>query len=357
MTLDFVKIFLPLTLSFLLGIALTPTITSYLYKWRLWKRNARKDESVNEDKMSEVFKAINNADELHTPRVGGIIVWLSVFGTSAIIWILSRIIPGAFLDKLDFVSRGQTYLLLFTLIVASLAGLFDDLLGIFMSKGKFANGFPRRYMIGIVTIFGLVGGSWFYFKLGISDVSVPFSGLLALGFAFIPFFTFVTLAVFSTGVIDGIDGLAGGVMAIIFAAFSTIAFFQNQIDIAVFCATVTGGIMAFLWFNIPPARFYMGETGMLGLTMTLTVVAFLTNQVFVLPLIALMPAVTSISSALQIISKNIRGPEKGKIFKVAPLHHHFEAIGWSRPKITMRYWILSVIAAVLGIILALIQKI
>jgi phospho-N-acetylmuramoyl-pentapeptide-transferase len=129
---------------------------------------------------------------------------------------------------------------------------------------------------------------------------------------------------------------------------------QNQVDIAAFSLVVTGGILAFLWFNIPPARFYMGETGMLGLTITLAIIAFLTNQVILLPVIGGMLALTSLSSTIQIFAKKIWGPVKGKIFKVAPIHHHFQAIGWSREKITMRYWIVSLMLAVIGIVIAIV---
>ncbi len=208
-------------------------------------------------------------------------------------------------------------------------------------------------MFAFVGLVGLLFALWFYFKLGTNSVHIPFLDIdLYLGWLFVPFFIFVVMGTFSSGVIDGIDGLAGGVMATIFASYATIAFFQNQIDIAAFSGVVAGGILAFLWINIPPARFYMGETGMLGLTLTLTVIAFLTNQVLLLPVIGFPLLFTSLSSFLQIISKKIYGPE-GKIFKVAPVHHHFEAIGWSRAKITMRYWIISVVFSVTGIIIAL----
>ena len=116
----------------------------------------------------------------------------------------------------------------------------------------------------------------------------------------------VMLALFSSGVIDGIDGLSGGVMAPIFAAYAGIAFFNNQIDLAAFSATLVGGILAFLWFNVPPARFYMSETGMLGLTTTLAVIAFLTGEVLLLPLIAFPLVATTLSVIIQVASKKMR---------------------------------------------------
>ena len=162
----------------------------------------------------------------------------------------------------------------------------------------------------------------------------------------------VMLALFSGSVIDGIDGLSGGIMASIFSAYAGIAFFQNQIDLAAFCAVIVGGILAFLWFNIPPARFYMTETGILGLTTTLAVVAFLTQSVIVLPIIAFPLFVASGSVIIQQLSKKFRNGKK--VFLVAPIHHHFEALGWPSYKVTMRFWVLSMVSAALGMIIALI---
>jgi phospho-N-acetylmuramoyl-pentapeptide-transferase len=173
-----------------------------------------------------------------------------------------------------------------------------------------------------------------------------------LGILIIPFLMLVMVSLFSGGVIDGIDGLAGGVLASIFAAYAGIAFFQQQLDIAALCAVFTGGILAFLWFNIPPARFYMGETGMMGLTATLAVVAFLTRAEIPLLIIALPLYIASLSVIIQVLSKKFRNGKK--VFLVAPVHHHFEALGWPPEKVTMRFWVVGVICALLGMIVALI---
>jgi phospho-N-acetylmuramoyl-pentapeptide-transferase len=169
---------------------------------------------------------------------------------------------------------------------------------------------------------------------------------------FIPFFIVVMMAVYSTGIIDGIDGLSGGVFATTFSAYGVIAFALGMINLAAFCFVIVGGIMAFLWFNIPPARFYMTETGTMALTTTLAVVVFLTNQVFTLLIIGLPLVATTASSIVQLMSVKIRGK---KILKIAPLHHHFEAIGWPGAKVTMRYWVVSVVCAITGTIIALLS--
>ncbi len=356
MSLSLVKLFLPAVLSFAVGILITPLFTDIFYKYKMWKKVPRiVDGDSKKDEMSAAFKALGTDKmEMHTPRVGGVIIWMSIVISAILLLLIAVFHPTDVTTKLNFLSKNQTMLPFVALMVGAILGLVNDLMTVYVKKGVFVNGFPRRYMITFVALTGLVFAMWFYLKLGVDYIELPLTHHLSyIGIWFIPFFIFVFLATFSSGVIDGIDGLAGGVMAIIFAALSAIAFFQNQIDIAAFALVISGAILAFLWFNIPPARFWMGETGMLGLVFALVVIAFLTDTVLILPIIGFPLVITSASSFIQIISKKIRGPVKGKIFRVAPLHHHFESIGWSREKITMRYWILSLMFAVVGVIVAL----
>jgi phospho-N-acetylmuramoyl-pentapeptide-transferase len=209
-----------------------------------------------------------------------------------------------------------------------------------------------KLKLGIIIIIGATAGWWFFSKLGMNSINIPGDGLLYLGAWFIPFVVLVMLATFSGGVIDGIDGLSGGVLASIFAAYSVIAYANNQIDLAALSLVISGATLAFLWFNIPPARFYMGETGMMPLTIVLATFAFLTDTVLLLPIIAFPLAATSFSSSAQLIAKKFGK----KVFRVAPLHHHFEALGWPTYKVTMRYWVLSVVFAISGVILAIMTK-
>lgn len=352
MDINLLKLFIPAILSFLIGIFITPFLSSFFYKYKLWKKVSRKE---NPDKMSKNFQIIHNEkEEIRTPRVGGIVIWGSIMLAMAVIFIVFILFPNDITSKLEFVSRNQTFLPLFALFVGAFIGLVEDLLEI-KGTGAFAHGLSGKKIIAIVAFLGLVMGWWYFDKLGIDYINVPIThSQIHLGFLFIPFFILVTLGTFSSRVIDGVDGLSGGVLATIFTSYAIISIIQNQLDLAAFCATVTGAILAFLWFNVPPARFYMGETGMLALTLSLSAVAFLTKQVLLLLVIGFPLVATSLSSFIQIWSKKIFGPEKGKIFKIAPLHHHFEAIGWSRSKITMRYWIFSVICATVGVVLAII---
>lgn len=329
-----------------------------------------------------IFNELHKEKEVNTPRMGGIIIWFSSATVIIGIWLMSQFFPNEIMSKLDFLSRSQTWLPLATLILGAFAGLIDDYLEVkatpssttaasyaeVATKAEPAgNGGPASLSQGglslkkrltIVSIIALACAWWFYTKLDVTGIGLPFGlGEFYLGPIFIILFLLTALFIYAGGVIDGLDGLAGGVFATMFGAYGGIAFYQQQIDLAAFCAAVAGGILAFLWFNIPPARFYMSETGTMGLTITLTVVAFMTDRLgegygfLVLPIIALPLVITVLSNIAQVLSKKFRGK---KLFRVAPLHHHFEAIGWPAYKVTMRYWVFSLMCAILGISLALI---
>jgi len=345
-----VKIFIPATVAFAIGILITPILTHYLYKHKMWKKQAR--TIATDGRETPIFNKLHAHKEVGTPKMGGIIIWASAVVTILLFWLAASLFPGSFAEKLNFLSRNQTWLPLFTLLVGALIGLLDDYFEVSGKLDYFAGGLSLKKRLTVVFLVGLIGAWWFFFKLEVASIIVPFLGELNIGLLFIPFFVFVMMAVYSGGIIDGIDGLSGGVFATIFTAYSIIAFFQNQIDLAAFCTVIVGGLLAFLWFNIPPARFYMSETGSMALTLTLTVVAFLTQQVLILPIIAFPLVVSSLSSIIQLTSKKLRDGKK--VFIIAPIHHHFEAIGWPGYKVTMRYWVLSIIFAIIGTIIALI---
>jgi phospho-N-acetylmuramoyl-pentapeptide-transferase len=347
---DILKIIFPTVLTFFLGIFVTPFFTKYFYQYKMWKKSPRCEADT-----SETFNGIHNKElEVSTPRPGGIIIWVSVLFTVCIIYLLSLVSPSDVTLKLNFFSRSQTLVPLGAFFFAAFVGLADDLLQIF-GRGSYAQDalVYRKVKIIFVTLIGFVISLWFYHKLDFSAIHIPFGGSLELGIWFIPVFIIVMLATWSTSVIDGLDGLAGGVLASIFTALAVIAFVGDQIDISALSGAIAGGILAFLWFNIPPARFYMGETGMLALTVVLSVIVFLTDSVLLLPVIALPLVATSLSVIIQIISYKFFN--KRRVFRVAPLHHHFQALGWPREKVVMRYWIVSVICAIMGVILFLIS--
>ncbi len=355
MIIDTVKVIAPAIIAFSIGIGITPFLTEYLYKNKMWKKRAGK--IAMDGKEAEVFNSLHKEKEVGTPRMGGVVIWLSATLTIVGIWIIAKLAPSDLTSKIDFLSRNQTWIPFFTLIIGSLIGLFDDFLEVQNSSSNNNGGLSLKKRLLAVIILGLLAGSWFYFKLDITGINLPVFGILNLGWLFVPFFALVTLVIYSGGIIDGIDGLAGGVFAIMFSAYATIAFFLEQINLAAFCAMLSGAILAFLWFNIPPARFYMSETGTMGLTLTLSVVAFMTDTlgngygILILPIVAFPLIATSFSNIIQIASKKFRGK---KIFLVAPIHHHFEALGWPAYKVTMRFWVISVIFALIGVIPALI---
>lgn len=354
MIIHVVKIFLPTTLAFAIGIIMAPRLINYMLAKKWWKKISRTEVS---DITNDSFAGLHDTkSEISTPRVGGIMIWGATLATISLMWIISKVFPSDLSAKLDFYSRNQTLVPLASLLFGAMVGLFDDFIQINGGSRFFANDDIkyRRIKIAIVAIVGALIGSWFFFKLGVSGIAIPFvSHPLYLGFLFIPFFIFVLVATFSTSVIDGMDGLAGGVLAIIFGAYAGIAYGKEMVDIAALCGVISGSILAFLWFNVPPAKFYMGETGILGLTVLLTVVAFLTDTVLLLPIIALPLVATSASIVIQITGYKYFN--KKRVFKIAPLHHHFHALGWSREKIVMRYWIVGMISAIAGLVLALVS--
>lgn len=339
-----------------ISLCFAPILIKILNQIKFWKKKAR--ENAISGEKAEIFYSLHKEREVQVPRGGGILIWVSVSLIIFFTFFLAKITQIWWIKKLDFLSRKETWLPLFALISASIVGLIDDTLTVY-GKGKYIGGgmgFWRRLLI--VSLIGLIGGSWFYFKLGWNTIHIPLffnfpAGIdIKIGWLIIPFFILVTLACWSGGIVDGLDGLAGGVFASIFAAFSILAFAQQKTNLATFCASIVGTLFAFLWYNIPPAKFYMGETGIMGLTSTLAVVSFFTDSVLVLPIIAGILVIEVGSVILQLLSKKIR---KKKIWLSTPIHHHFEAKGWPSYQVTMRFWILSIVFAILGVAIRLLR--
>jgi phospho-N-acetylmuramoyl-pentapeptide-transferase len=347
---DVVRVLIPAAAAFAVGIAGTPILTHYLYKFKAWKKTGGK--TAYDGSVASEFNRLHTHKEVKAPRFGGVVIWGSVVIVTGFLSIIAYVLPSPLANQLDFLSRSQTWIPVAALIVGALVGFIDDLF-IIRPGG---DGLRLRYRLIVVVLMSLFLGWWFYDKLDVHAINMPFMAPIELGWLIVPFFILVSLALYASGVIDGIDGLSGGVFASIFASYAIIAYVQNQTDLAAFCATIVGGLLAFIWFNIPPARFYMSDTGTMALTLTIPVVAFMTDSlgegigVAVLPIIGALLVVTVASDILQLLSKKLFGR---KIFRIAPLHHHFEAIGWPGEKVVMRYWVLSVVFAFLGVIIAL----
>ena len=336
--------------SFVIAILVTPILTHFLYKHKCWKKKVRK--LAPDGRETKIFAKLHKDKEIGTPRMGGVLIWAVTLTITLVFFGLGHFFPA--LRELNFLTRSQVWLPLFTLIAGALVGLADDLF-VIADKGKYVGGGIRfRHRVLYVIFIGLIGALWFYFKLDWDMIHVPFLGNFSMGLWFIPFFIIVMLGTFSSGVVDGLDGLSAGVFLPIFGSFAVISFMQGKYDLTAFLAVLVGAMTAYLWFNIPPARFYMGETGILGLAMTLSVVAFLTNSVFVLPIVGIILVIEAMSVIIQLTSKKFRNGKK--VFLVAPIHHHFEAKGWPAHKVTMRFWVVSFMASAFGLIIVLIDK-
>ena len=336
-------------MAFTIGIAITPLVTYFLFKFKVWKKTGGK-KAMGGHEATE-FNRLKGEGETKTPRMGGIVIWASALLTLGILYTLARLMPDSIFSNLDFLSRSQTLIPAAMLLVGAAIGFLNDFYDV-THKGQ-----GLRLSIRLFLITAIAGGLgwWFYDKLGVTGVNIPFDGTLELGILIIPFFILLVISLYASGVIDGIDGLSGGVFASIFAAYAGISIVQSQFDLAAFCATVVGAIMAFLWFNIPPARFWMTETGSMSLTLALATVVFMTdslgggNGIALLPIVGLPLIATVGSNVIQILYRKATGK---KFFRIAPVHHHFEAIGWPSYKVTMRYWIISIFCAVIGVIIA-----
>lgn len=348
---DVMKVFGLAALSFVSAMLWTPLLTRYLYRWKLWRKSVR---TMSPDgTKTPLFARLHKNRETLVPRLGGLLIWVTASGLAIVLWTLSRFTDTPFWDKANFLSRNQTWLPLFTLVAASLLGLLDDLAQVFGAGKYVAGGIKFRHRLFVVLLIALVGAYWFHAKLEWNSIYIPGVGEIFINGWYVPLFILVMMALFSSSIVDGIDGLSGGVFASIFGAYGGIAFFRGQIDLAAFAGVILGALLAFLWYNIPPARFYMGESGMFGLTTSLTVLAFLTDSVFALPVIGFVLVAEVASDIIQFASKKIRGK---KIFLIAPIHHHFEAKGWPPYKVTMRFWIISTVTAMIGMIIALIGR-
>jgi len=348
LTFNVIKVLGISAIASVIAILWCPLLINFLYKHKLWKKQAGKKAISGEDAV--VFNTLHKERETSVPRMGGLLIWITTVFVVLFFYVLSFIFPNTWFANLNFLSRSQTWLPLFTLITASFLGLLDDIL-VVSSLGSYIGGglsFKKRLLI--VALMGLIGGIWFYSNLGWDVISIPLIGSFSIGIFYIPLFIIVMIACWAGGIIDGLDGLSGGAFASIFGAFTIIAFLQGKVDLATFCAVITGTLFAFLWFNIPPARFYMSEVGTVGLATTLSVVAFLTDSVFVLPIIAGLLVMEVGSVILQLLSKKFR---KKKIFLSTPIHHHFEAIGWPPHKVTMRFWIIGIVLAIIGVVIKL----
>lgn len=318
--------------AFLLAMFLTPVYTFLAYRYKFWKK--QRSTSTTGEKLAVFTKLHADKFKRNIPTMAGIVFVAAI----------------AFVTFFFNLDRGQTWLPLAALVGGAAVGLLDDLINI-RGDGKGVAGLRSNIKFALITAIGLGLGWFFFVKLGFNTVHIPFLGDWVLGWVIVPLFAFVVVAAGNAvNISDGLDGLAGGLSSIAFGAFGIIALLQGQFILAGFCFTVVGALLSYLWFNIYPARFFMGDVGSFALGTSLGVVAMLTNTLFLLPVIGLVFVVEAGSSLIQIFSKKVF---KRKIFISAPIHHHLEATGWPETKITMRFWVIATVAAFTGVLLAL----
>lgn len=318
--------------SFVGAMLLTPVYTYFAYRYKFWKR--QRTTSTTGEALKVFTKLHAKKFERNIPTMAGIITMVAVIAVTLIF-------------NLD---REQTWLPIAAFIGGGLVGLLDDVINI-KGLGGGTRGIRSGMKFLLITAVAAIGAWFFYSKLGYSDVYVPFVGSIEIGWTIIPLFIFAVVATGNAvNISDGLDGLAGGLLATAYAAFGIIALMQGNAGIAGFCFTVAGALLSYIWFNIYPARFFMGDVGSFALGTALGVVAMLTDTIFLLPVIGLLFVIEGGSSLIQIISKRFF---HRKIFISAPIHHHLEATGWPETKITMRFWVIGQVMAFLGILIAL----
>lgn len=328
-----VRILLLGFLGFSVSMLITPIYTTLAYKYQWWKK-PRQNSITGE--VATVFQKLHAAKHRRNiPTMAGLIFVLA-----------TALVSLAF-----NLERTETWLPLAAFVGAGLIGLVDDIINI-RGSGKGVAGLSSKLKLSLTTLVALIGGLYFFFKLDITSINIPFYGDLGIGWLVIPLFVLVVVATANAvNMSDGLDGLAGGLATSAFTAYAVIAFMQGRYGVAAFCMTIVGALLSYTWFNIFPARFFMGDVGSFSLGTALGVIAMITDTVLLLPIIGLVFVAEAGSTLLQIASKKLRRGKK--IFKIAPIHHHFEASGWEETKVTMRFWVIGQVCGVLGLILFL----
>jgi phospho-N-acetylmuramoyl-pentapeptide-transferase len=341
-----IRVTLLTTVAFFIALAITPLWFKFLKKYKFGKQ-------LRDGAETPVFSELHK-NKAGTPTSGGIIIWSTVLGMAIILDIFNHLFGGVW-TYLNFINRGETYLPISALFIGALLGLLDDWLGVLKLGGASGGGLKIRQKSILYLVMALIGAWWFYFRLGWDVLTIPFAGNFTIGWWYIPLFIFIIFAsAFSANETDGLDGLLGGVSLFAFVALTTVAFVLHEYNLAAFGGTIIGALLAFLWFNIYPAKFFMGDTGSMSLGVTIGVIAMLTNTTLILPFFTIILVFESLSVIIQIGSKKLRHGKK--IFRSAPIHHHFEALGWPESQITMRFWIVSAIFCAMGIMVFFLSR-
>jgi phospho-N-acetylmuramoyl-pentapeptide-transferase len=332
----FIRIFLLGFMGFLVSMLITPIYTTIAYKREWWKKV--RTETVGGEKATVYSKLHAAKHKRNIPTMAGIIFVVAI----------------ALVSLFFNLDRGQTWLPLAAMVGAGIVGLLDDLMNIKSGGGGIA-GMRAKLKFALYSAVALGGGWWFFDKLDVTTLYLPLAHDVHVGWLIIPIFWFVVVATAnSVNISDGLDGLAGGLLSSSFLVYAVIAATEGKYSLAAFCLTVVGALLSYTWFNIHPARFFMGDVGAFALGTALGVIAMQTDTVYVLPIIGAVYVMETGSVIINRLSRKLRHGKK--VFLSSPIHHHFEAIGWPETKVTMRFWIIGQVAAVLGLIVFLLGR-
>lgn len=321
--------------SFLLAMIITPIYTTLAYRGKWWKK--ARTESWSGGVATVYNKLHAEKHRRHIPTMAGVIFVVAVL----------------LITLFGNLSRGETWLPLASMVAAGAVGLVDDVLNL-RSHGGIA-GMRAKVKFLLYSVVALVGGWWLYAKLDVNTVYLPFVHDWYVGVFIIAIFWLVVVATAnSVNISDGLDGLAGGLLISSFTVYALISAIEGKYALAGFCLTVVGALLSYTWFNIFPARFFMGDVGSFALGTALGIIAVQTNTIYALPIIGFVYVMETGSVIINRVSRKLRHGKR--VFRSSPIHHHFEAIGWPETKVTMRFWIIGQIAAVVGLIIFLLGR-
>lgn len=333
-------------ISFLLNFSLIVPFIDFLYKMKLQRQDQKTMDAF--DKPTPIFDKYHR-HKRGTPIGGGLLLVATtvfLFSFFSFLFLFFKI-P----IRTNFPSfLSETKIILFTFIGFALLGAYDDLSKIFFWKEKKFFGLRMRHKLIIEIVLALIISWWLMTELKINIVHIPFLDVYNLSYLYLPFAAFVIVAFANAvNVTDGLDGLASGVLMIALAGFWAVASSFLDMPTAIFIAVWLGGLIAFLYFNIYPARIILGDTGALSFGATFAVVGLILGKVFSLPIIGGVFVIEIGSSLIQLLGKRYL---KKKIFPVSPFHLYLQYKGWEEPKIVMRLWLVSILFTVFGLMLA-----
>lgn len=332
--------------TFLVGFLVTPSYITLLQKLKLGKQIR---ENATMWKAFEFFKL--HASKAGTPTMW----WAMILATVFFMVLLSIILQQLGFTNNSLFNQNETYLSLFTLFTVWILGWVDDYMNIrWIGKTKWIS---AKFKMVWLILFAWAWAVWFYDKLGWSEIllKIPFIPGIEIGFLFIPLFIFIIVwAANSVNISDWLDGLAGWLLLFAYWVYWYITFDKWLFLLSTLCVSICWALVAFLWFNIKPAKFYMWDVWSLALWANLWLMALLTNTLAILVIVWMIFILETLSVIIQLTSKKLRNWKK--VFKIAPFHHHLEAVGWAEETVVFRLWLVGMILSVVWVIFYIITK-